>query len=206
MRGRFAHVAIAVGSLALAAGCTSGGGGTGEFRAAPAATSAAPFQSASPEASPTPTADPEPVRSIPPAAAAGGMCRQLDYAGVQRAIGVRFGVAVATGAPGREQVCALQRVGVTGPDLTLALAPAGLDAESFKLDYTPNDGKPVAGLGLAAYTQVTPGGQGAGPAAEVGWLTKKAVYTLTYTTVPGTAATVATTALPGLIQVAKAVH
>jgi hypothetical protein len=149
---------------------------------------------------------PSPFRSVPPAASAGGLCTKLDYAAVEKAIRVKFAAAAATGTPGHEQVCTLQPLGDSGLDLTLAVAPANLDAESFKLDYSPKDAKPVTGLGLAAYSQLVQGGQGSGPAGEIGWLTKPAVYTLTFTTPPGSPPNTAAGSIPGLIAIAKAVR
>jgi hypothetical protein len=131
------------------------------------------------------------------------MCIKLDFASVRRAIGTQFAVAVATGTPGREQVCVLQQSGGDA-DLTLSSAPTTIDAESFKLDYQPSTAKILTGLGLAAYTQLAPGGQGSGPSAEVGWLTKNALVTLTFETAPGSSPPLASAALPGLIQLARA--
>lgn len=221
-RGGFTQLAVAMAGLVLAAGCAASGGSSGEFKALPQVTQAAGGlgQSASPEPSESagagspgapgtaaspggPAGDPLPIRSTAPAAAAGGICTKLDFAGVKKAIGTEFAVAAATGTPGREQVCVLQQSGGDS-DLTLSTAPTTIDAESFKLDYQPSTGKALAGLGLAAYSQLAPGGAGAGPSAEVGWLTKNALVTLTYGTPPGTSPSAASAALPGLIQLAHA--
>jgi hypothetical protein len=207
MRGRPALVM----TLALLAGCTLAGcgGSFGGDRVAAKPTSAGSTQRAQseppPSAQSTPSPPPvEPTRVVPPAAAAGGACTLLTYDGVAAATGVRFDVAASTGTPGREQVCVLQRADAGLPDLTLTVLSTTADPESFGLDFQPKDAQTLPGIGRAAYSQVTPSSQAGRPSAEIGWLGKKKLYTLTYTSSQGTSPARLQKAAAGLAKLARA--
>jgi hypothetical protein len=159
---------------------------------------------------------------VPPAASAGGLCKRLSYDRVAAALGVRFDVAAASGAAGSEQVCVLQRVGATAPDLTWSRLPVPAaeepeEAESpgagtptpmtpvevFRADYQPASAKNVGQLGKAAYSRVVAAGAGAGPQIEVGWLGAEVVYVLTFTTSQGTSPAQAAQQIPRVVGLAS---
>ena len=171
--------------------------------------------------SPSPTASPSPERSVAPAAAAGGLCRKLDYSRVASALSVRFEVAAASGQAGGEQVCVLLRVGSGVPDLTLSrlpIAPADepdtdassdpaadpmTEVEAFRADYQPANAKNVSALGKAGYSRVVAASAGGGPQVEVGWLGTDVIYILTYTTARSTTPAAAAQQVPRLVGLAR---
>ena len=202
MRGRSAAAALAL--LMLLAAC---GGEQDEDKrkasssraeAADEASITAATGASDPSPAPSPTG---PLVDIPPAASAGGLCRKVTYSQVARALDVRFDVAAASGDAGATQVCVLQRVGFSAPDLTLSRIPLDkpdpadepepgtkpeTPEEIFKADYQPEAAKKVTGLGKAAYSRVLAGKDGGGAQVEVGWLAAETVDTLVYTTSPDT--------------------
>jgi hypothetical protein len=205
--------------LILLAGCDGKGGGA---KAATGSTVKKPAADASFEATaatPSPSATPDPLRSVAPAAAAGGICRQFTFDRVASVLGERFEVAAASGKVGSEQVCVLQRVGVTAPDLTFSKLPLSAEekadppadatpapmspVEAFRADYQPKIAKNVSGIGRAAYSRVVAGSAGAGPLVEVGWLGTANVFILSHTTAPGTSAAVAAKRLTALTSLAR---
>ncbi len=215
MNGRSYAAALAL--LCLLAGCGEAKpDAKDEPRKSVEAADAATIEAAAgDEPSPTPSI----TLPVAPASEAGGLCRKFDYAKVEKAIGVRFDVAAASGASGATQVCVLQRAGSAAPDLVLSKIPvekptqgdeeAGSPAEAevaaFRADYQPADGKRVNGLGKAAYSRVAAAEAGGGAQVEIGWLGTQSVYVLAYTTAPGTNTAAATKAIPRLTALATQV-
>jgi hypothetical protein len=205
MRGR--PVALAVVALlasTLLAGCWVEGASTAE-RVSNNTSDSRVADAAAPPPSPTalPTASASPEHDVAPASSAGGLCRRLSYDTARTILGPRFDVAAASGAPGGEQTCVLQRVGAPAPDLTFSVIPAEADAEAFQQDFQPANARPVTGLGQAAYSQVTAAAESHGPEVEVCWLGKNAVYTLTYTTTRSTGPGAASKVVPRLVKLAR---
>jgi hypothetical protein len=113
----------------------------------------------------------------PPAAAAGGACKLLDFFAVEQLIGVRFEIA-ASAQRDTTATCVLQKSGVGYPDLTLAVTPTTVAAAAFKAAAVPPGATDLPGLGQAAYRIVLPAPAAPdpaapGPAVEIGWLTRK---------------------------------
>ncbi len=107
-----------------------------------------------------------------PAAAAGGACILLDFGQIEEKLGVHFDVAAADAA-GVTSTCVVQAEGSTRPDLVFSvLERTAADAGVFLATVKPEKGEQVDGLGAAAYRVVHPPVPGAGPAVEIGWLTK----------------------------------
>ncbi|MDP9819544.1 hypothetical protein [Spirilliplanes yamanashiensis] len=117
-----------------------------------------------------------------PASAAGGACILLDYPQIEEHIGVRFDVA-ASDQSGETATCVVQTEGSTRPDLTLVVVESTTaDARTYLAELKPKGAKSLSGLGAAAYRQVLPAEDGAGPAVELGWLTKdKQLLSLRFT-------------------------
>lgn len=219
MRGRSTAAALAL--LTLLAACN---GEKVENRGKASGTRAEAADEASiteatgagdPSPAPSPTG---PLVEVPPAASAGGLCRKLSYSQVARVLDVRFDVAAASGDAGATQVCVLQRVRSSAPDLTLSRIPLdkpdpddepepGTEPETpeemFTTDYQPEGAKKVTGLGKAAYSRVVPGTDGGGAQVEVGWLAADTVDTLVYTTKPGTAPAEAARDVARLVTLAR---
>lgn len=105
----------------------------------------------------------------PPARAAGGACKLLDYSQVKAAVGTDFHVAVAR-SRGDTQSCVLQVLNTAYPDLILTLAPTRADAKVFQSTVVPKGAQAVPELGKAAYSTVVGPDGAAGAAIEVGWL------------------------------------
>jgi len=200
-----------LGTLAACTGASDGGAKASHNRDADVSDEA----SFEPAAEASPSVSPSPLREVPPASTAGGLCRKLNYDRVASAIGVRFEVAAASGEAGAEQVCVLQRIGFSAPDLTLSRMPveppadiegaagAETDVEAFRADYQPESAKTVTGLGKAAYSRVVAGESGDGAQIEVGWLGKQTVYVLTLTTTPATNVTAAAKEVPRVVGLAR---
>jgi hypothetical protein len=154
---RLSLLALAVGFLPALSGCTSdGASGAG---------------------------GPPPVPVVrAPAASAGGACVLVDYAEAERRLGVRFDVAAA-GQADDTSTCIVQAEGASRPDLLLAIVertPA--DVALYRSDLVPDRARSVQGIGRAGYRLVTAAADGAGPAAEVGWLTaNRQLMTLRFT-------------------------
>lgn len=138
-------------------------------------------------ASPTPkqSAGPDPV-TRPPAKAAGGACKLLDYSQVKTAVGTDFHVAVSR-ARGDTQTCVLQVLNTAYPDLILTLAPTRADPKVFQSAVVPKGAQAVPQLGKAAYSTVVAPTNAAGAAVEVGWLGSGGrIVTIRYTHQTGT--------------------
>jgi hypothetical protein len=155
------------------------------------------------EAAPAAQPRPAPLRPTSlPAATAGGACRLLDYAVLDKTLGARFDVAAAS-RDGETRTCVVQAEKADLPDLLLAVSPTKADAAVFRTDVVPKGGKAVKGLGAAAY-QLVAAVRGAGPAAEVGWLSRNGrIMTMRFTFAPGKSTRSATAMVPRLVTLAK---
>jgi hypothetical protein len=126
-----------------------------------------------------PPSTPAPAAAVPAAAAAGGACALLDYAVIEKTLGIRFDVAAASQHK-QTSTCVLQAQDATRPDLTLSTTKTSADSEIFNDEVKPDGAQTVKGLGTAAYQQTTKAH------IEFGWLTKdKRLITLRYTQAPG---------------------
>lgn len=123
-----------------------------------------------------------PVRTDFPAATAGGACVFFDYATIEKAIGVRFGISAASQS-GQTTTCVVQPDEGDLPDLTLTITKTTADATVFKDEVVPDKGAAaVKGLGLAAYQAPFAATKTAGPGLEICWLTKdKRLMSLRFT-------------------------
>lgn len=112
----------------------------------------------------------------PAASAAGGACQLLDFYAVEQFVRVTFEVAAAA-QKDATTTCVLQRGTAPYPDLTLAVTPTTLAANTFKSSAAPPGAGDLPALGQAAYQFVRPAAAadpaGPGPAVEIGWLSKK---------------------------------
>jgi hypothetical protein len=146
-------------------------------------------------------AAPEPTR--PPAAAAGGVCRLLDYAVIKDAVGITFEVA-ASAQQGQTETCVVQPSGESYPDLLLTLTNTTIDASVFTKAVTPKGASAVPGLGKVAYSTPVPVTGDAGPGFEVAWLSAKYnSLMMLRLRVPPEAPAVADAAAPKLVALAK---
>lgn len=145
-----------------------------------------------------------PVVATYPAAAAGGACGVLDYETIHRALGVRFDIAAASRHE-QTSTCVVQAKDAARPDLMLSITGTGADATVLSEDIAPDGAKTVRGLGKAAYRAIRPATKGAGPAAEVAWLTgDKKLVTLSYTLPAGQPEAAADASVEKLLTLAKA--
>lgn len=104
-----------------------------------------------------------------PAASAGGACALLDFPVIEQTTGTHFDVSAASRAKDT-QSCVVRSEQLDYPDLTLSVTDTSADVSIFKADVVPSGAKSVSGLGKAAYRLTAGPQKGAGPAAEVGWL------------------------------------
>jgi hypothetical protein len=140
------------------------------------------------------------------AAAAGGACRLLDYAAIERTIGVRFDVAAAM-RKGRTRSCVVQAMGAGRPDLALSMTPTSIDAKLFAGTVVPAKATKVPDLGKAAYRAAVKPGRGHGPGIEVGWLSRdKHLIIMRYTLATNAPAGAADELAPKLVELAKQVE
>lgn len=139
----------------------------------------------------------------PPARAAGGACKLLDYTQVKTAVGTDFHVAVAR-SRGDTQSCVLQVLNTAYPDLILTLAPTRADATVFQTAVVPKGAQKVTQLGKAAYSTVVEPDGGAGAAVEVGWLGDGGrILTVRYTHQPGVKSTAASKKTAAVVALAR---
>ncbi|WP_213450942.1 hypothetical protein [Rhizomonospora bruguierae] len=149
------------------------------------------------------TPSPTPTRTVAPASAAGGACYLLDFADIAAALDVQFEVAAASKQQ-KTSACVAQRTGASRPDLVVTATPTSADGTVFAAQVKPKGAATVKGLGAAAYQRTLPPKGGAGPAAEVGWLTGDGrLLTLCFTYPPDAEKDAAATILPGLVALAK---
>jgi len=149
------------------------------------------------------SAHPAPSPTREPAEAAGGACQLLSFDQVTANLGADFGVAAASNV-GETYTCVLRRVDAPLPDLSLAVTPTVADPTVFSASVTPKGAAVVGDLGKLGYSRPVPAAAGAGPGAEVGWLSaNQRLMTLRYRSAPGTAAAELTALIPGLVALAK---
>lgn len=202
MRVRPVLVLVLAGAASLA-GCQSAGR---HETAAESTASARPNSSATGADTAAPTlpssraASQRPSQQLPPAAAAGGVCKSINFATVAQLTGVQFEVAGASGTSGKSQSCVLRRLGGSVPDLSFTVLPASSSVTPaiYQSDYVPSGAQSLSGIGRAAYSRVTTSSAGAGPKVEVGWLGRQNIYTLALTTALSTTATAAKQLVPKL--------
>lgn len=145
------------------------------------------------------------ARDLPPAAAAGGVCREISFDRVAAVTGIRFDIAGASGRPGDTQTCALQPLRGTVPDLVFSSIPVpeGLTSEEYAAGYVPRSAAELDGIGRAGYSRIVTGVQGAGPRVEIGWWGTGRVYTLSVTTVRTTNRAAAAGLVPKLVALGR---
>jgi hypothetical protein len=148
---------------------------------------------------------PAPVPTTRAASVAGGACALLDYAVIEKTVGVRFDIA-ANMRSAKTDTCVVQAEARSLPDLSLAVTATTADAEIFGDEVVPADADGVKGLGAAAY-KITYGPlKGAGASVEVGWLSKsKRLMVLRFTTAVGGDTKAAAALAPKLVALAKQV-
>lgn len=188
----------AVLTLAVVAGCGPGDEPSGAA-ASPAASStevAAPTLPARQEVSP---------RRLPPADAAGGVCRRLSFDTVARLTGIRFDIAGASGSPGQTQTCALQPLRGTVPELVFSSIPVAddLTPADYAAGYVPDAATQLDGIGQAGYSRIRTDVSGAGPRVEISWLGTGRVYLLSVTTPRSTSRDAAALLVPKLTALGR---
>jgi hypothetical protein len=150
-----------------------------------------------------PSAHPAPSFLPEPAEAAGGACQLVDFAQVTSTVGVEFAVSAASNS-GDTYTCVLRRVETDLPDLSLSVTPTLADPTVFSKTVAPKGAAPVTGLGKVGYSRTVPAAGGAGPVAEIGWLSgNQRLMMLRYRTPAGTAPDDAAALLPKLVALAK---
>ena len=147
-------------------------------------------------------AAPSPTRE--PAESAGGACLLLSYDEVAGALGVDFGISAAS-SNGDTYTCVLRQLDNPLPDVALSVSPTLADTAVFTASVAPKGSATVTDLGKAGYSRALPASAtGAGPGAEVGWLSgDQRLMTLRYRTPPGTPT--ADTLVPKLVALARAI-
>ncbi len=150
------------------------------------------------------SAHPAPSPTRQPAEDAGGACLLLSFEQVDATVGGNFAVSGASSS-GDTYTCVLRRVETELPDLTLSVSPTLADPGVFTASVAPKGATGVPDLGKAGYSRPLAASlTGAGPGAEVGWLSgNQRLMTLRYRTPPGTPAGDATALIPTLVALAK---
>lgn len=137
-----------------------------------------------------------------PAEFAGGACQLMNFDLVNGALGSSFDVAGA-GESGDTYTCVLQRIDKELPDLSLAVTPTLADTSIFHDKVVPKGATVLSDLGKLGYSRTVPASGGAGPGAEVGWLSgNQRLMVLKYRSATGGDAT---DILPKLVALAKKV-
>jgi len=153
----------------------------------------------------TPASAPAPAPSREPAEAAGGACQLMSFDQVAAALAVDFGAAGA-GNTGDTYTCVLRKVESALPDLSLTVSPTVADPAVFKASVAPKGSTPLGDLGKIGYSRTVPAAAGAGPGAEVGWLSSnQRLMILRYRTAPDTPPGDVTALVPKLVDLAKKV-
>ena len=151
------------------------------------------------------SANPVPSATREPAEDAGGACLLLSFEQVDTVLGVAFGAAGAS-ISGDTSTCVLRKVETPLPDLALSVSPTLADPTVFKASVAPKGSSAVPDLGKVAYSRPVPAAGGAGPGAEIGWLSgNQRLMVLRYRTPPGTPAGDPTALLPKLVDLARKV-
>ena|SRR2546423_6201486 len=151
------------------------------------------------------SAHPAPPPTREPAEAAGGACQLLSFEQVAAALAVDFGVAGAS-STGDTYTCVLRKVEAALPDLSLSVSPTLADAAVFSASVAPKGSASIGDLGKVGYSRTVPAAAGAGPGAQVGWLSgNQRLMMLHFRTPPGTPAGDATALIPKLVDLAKKV-
>jgi len=140
-----------------------------------------------------------------PAEYAGGACQLMNFDLVNGALGSDFEAAGAGNAVDT-YTCVLQRVDAQLPDLSLAVTPTMADTSIFHDKVVPKGATVISDLGKLGYTRTLPASGGAGPGAEVGWLSgNQRLMVLKYRSKSGTASGDVSGLLPKLVDLAKKV-
>lgn len=136
------------------------------------------------------------------ASEAGGICKYLDFASVSDATGQAFSVAEAGGADEVTSCVLLTTVGKL-PEVTLTRAKTATDAETYQAEIPPEGSEAVDDLGKTAYSAVRGKEGKIGPAVEIGWLANGQMYSLRFTTAPGTDKKEVGKTVDALVKVAR---
>jgi hypothetical protein len=140
-----------------------------------------------------------------PAEYAGGACQLMNFDLVKASLGVDFDVAGA-GNVDDSYTCVLQKVKAPLPDLTLSVTPTVADTGLFHDKVIPKGATVLSELGKLGYSRTLPGSGGAGPVAEVGWLSGNGrLMVLRYRGASGTSAGDVSALVPKLVDLAKKV-
>lgn len=148
---------------------------------------------------------PAPAVSVvkPPAEAAGGACRLLDFPVIEEVTGARFDISAAS-KHRKTQTCVVQAEGASRPDLALSVTPTSADAAVFADEMVPRGARSVKGLGRAAYRLTLAPGKGRGAGVEVGWLSRDGrIVCLRYTFPTGQDKAAADEFAPRLVELAE---
>jgi hypothetical protein len=143
---------------------------------------------------------PKTAPQVRPAALAGGACLLIEFATLERILGEHYTIA-ASAKKDATNTCVVRTEGAPAPEVALSVTPSKVDAAVFNDVVKPKGSTPVAGVGRAAYQQVTAAKAPDGPLLEIGWLTGDArLLFLRWTLAPGADAA---QAAPKLVALAK---
>ncbi len=140
-----------------------------------------------------------------PAEYAGGACQLMNFDLVKGSLGVDFDVAGA-GNVDDSYTCVLQKLKDELPDLTLSVTPTQADIALFHDKVIPKGATVLSDLGKLGYSRTVGPAAGAGPAAEVGWLSgNQRLMTLRYRSPAGTDPAQVSALVSKLVDLAKKV-
>lgn len=145
---------------------------------------------------PTPKPAPQPR----PAALAGGACLLIRFETLERILGQHYTIA-ASAKKDTTNTCVVRTEQAPVPEVAVSVTPSKADAAVFNDVVKPKGSTAVAGVGRAAYQQITAAKAPNGPLLEIGWLTGDArLLFLRWTLAPGADAA---EAAPKLVALAK---
>ncbi len=146
----------------------------------------------------TPT--PSPTPQVRPAALAGGACLLIKFETLERVLGQHYTIA-ASAKKDTTNTCVVRTEEAAVPEVALSVTPSKADVAVFTDVVKPKGSTAVAGVGRAAYQQISAAKAPNGPLLEIGWLTGDArLLFLRWTLAPGADAS---TAAPHLVDLAK---
>jgi len=129
----------------------------------------------------------------------------MNFDLVKSSLGVDFDVAGA-GNVDDSYTCVLQKLKDELPDLTLSVTPTQADISLFHDKVIPKGATVLSDLGKLGYSRTFSAAAGAGPGAEVGWLSgNQRLMTLRYRSPAGTDPGDVSALLPKLVDLAKKV-
>jgi hypothetical protein len=143
----------------------------------------------------------KPAPQVRPAALAGGACLLIKFETLERLLGQHYTIA-ASAKNATTNTCVVRTEEAAVPEVAVSVTPSKADVAVFNDVVKPKGSTAVAGVGRAAYQQVTAAKAPNGPLLEIGWLTGDArLLFLRWTLAPGADATAAA---PKLVELAKA--